>query len=129
MATAPHCRLTAHGATLVACARLRKPWRSQIYLDGNNHHIGYFATAEQARAAHDDAVKRHLGETFLADRKPVRGVSRAAWSKRPGWNAWRACLRVDGQRKHLGYFQTQDEAALAVAAYLKHAALAERYSK
>ena len=39
MATAPHCRLTAHGATLVACARLRKPWRSQIYLDGNNHHI------------------------------------------------------------------------------------------
>jgi hypothetical protein len=113
-----HCRLTANGATFV-CARLRKPWRSQIYFDGNNHQIGYFSTAEQARSAHADAVREHLGEQYLVDRKPVPGVSRATWAKRPGWQAWRACPRVDGRRVHLGYFQTQVEAAAAVEAYLK----------
>jgi hypothetical protein len=112
-----HCRLTAHGAT--ACPGLSRPWRSQIFLDGRNLHLGYFSTAEEARAAHSDAVKENLGAQYLMDQKPIRGVGRATWSKRPNWAAWRACPRVDGRRKHLGYFQTQDEAAEAVDAYLK----------
>jgi hypothetical protein len=108
-----HCRLTAHGAT--ACTGLSRPWRSQIYIDGKNLHLGYYSTAEEAKAAHSDAVKEHLGEQFLTDRKPIRGVHRAAWSKRPKWCAWRACVR----RKHLGYYPSQMEAAAAVGAYLK----------
>jgi hypothetical protein len=119
-----HCRLTAHGASLAVCTALRRPWRALIYLNGKDRHLGYFATKHEALAAHADAVREHLGEQYLEGRKPIRGVSRATWAKRPGWNAWRACPRINGQRRHLGYFQTQDEAAAAVEAYLKHAGLA-----
>jgi hypothetical protein len=117
--TEVHRRCAGQGASLAACTALRRPWRALIYLDGRDRHLGYFATKHEALAAHADAVRENLGESFLVDQKPIRGVSRATWAKRPGWSAWRACLRVDGQRKHLGYFQTQDEAAAAVDAYLK----------
>ena len=114
--TAPHCRLTAHGASLAANTALRKPWRSWLYLNGKDLHLGYYASKAEALEAHADAVREHLGEEYLVDRKPIPGVSRAAWSKRPGWQAWRACPRVEGRRVHLGYYPSQAEAAAAVEA-------------
>jgi hypothetical protein len=69
-------RSPGHGASLSVWAkraRWRK-WRSRIYLDGRNVHLGYFDTLEQARAAHAAAVKAHLGEQFLKGaRVPGRG--------------------------------------------------------
>jgi hypothetical protein len=57
----------SHGASHAAWAKRAKwsKWRSRIYLDGENVHLGYFDTPEQARAAHAAAVKAHLGERYL----------------------------------------------------------------
>jgi hypothetical protein len=62
--TAARSRLPIHGASLAPWAK-RKPWRARVYLGGKHLSLGYYATQEEARAAHAAAVKRHLGETFL----------------------------------------------------------------
>jgi hypothetical protein len=62
--TAARSRLPIHGASLAVWAK-RRPWRARVYLGGKDLHLGYFATREEARAAHTAAVKAHLGETFL----------------------------------------------------------------
>jgi hypothetical protein len=58
----PHKRLTTHGASLAHWTK-RKRWRARAYIGGRDVHLGYFESAELARAAH--AVKAHLGERFL----------------------------------------------------------------
>jgi hypothetical protein len=61
-----HChRLVNHGASLAARPTLRCPWRARIYIGGKDRHLGYFATREEAKAAHAAAVKAHLGERYL----------------------------------------------------------------
>jgi hypothetical protein len=62
--TAPRPRLPTHGASLAAWAK-RRPWRARVYLGGKHLSLGYFATREEARAAHAAAVKAHLGERYL----------------------------------------------------------------
>jgi hypothetical protein len=42
-----------------------KVWRSRIYIDGKNRHLGYFESQEEAQAAYAAAVKAHLGERYL----------------------------------------------------------------
>jgi hypothetical protein len=60
----PHKRLTTHGASL-AHGTKRKRWRARAYIGGRDVHLGYFASQEEARAAHAAAVKAHLGEKYL----------------------------------------------------------------
>jgi hypothetical protein len=52
------------GASFVPGA-LPRPWRARVYLGGRHISLGYYATREEARAAHAIAVKQHLGEQFL----------------------------------------------------------------
>jgi hypothetical protein len=66
-----HRRPPGCGASLVA-AKLYKPWRSRVLLDGRICHLGYFETAELAREAYAEAIKARLGEQYLqsdAERK------------------------------------------------------------
>jgi hypothetical protein len=67
MTAAPRPRLADHGASLASWAK-KRPWRARIYVAGRHVSLGYFATQEEARAAHADAVRRHLGEEFLEAR-------------------------------------------------------------
>jgi hypothetical protein len=60
-------RLPTHGASFVSGA-LPRPWRARVYLGGKHISLGYYATPEEAMAAHAEAVKRHLGEQFLRER-------------------------------------------------------------
>jgi hypothetical protein len=59
-----HRRPAIAGASLVPQV-MHRPWRSRIFVAGKNIHLGYFATREAAKAAHTEAVKRHLGERYL----------------------------------------------------------------
>jgi hypothetical protein len=58
-------RLVNHGASLAARPTLRCPWRARIYVGGKHLSLGYYATREEAKRAHADAVKERLGEQFL----------------------------------------------------------------
>jgi hypothetical protein len=64
-AKAAHRRPSGCGASLVPAA-MHKPWRSRVFIDGRNVNLGYYRSAEEARAAYASAVKAHLGERYLA---------------------------------------------------------------
>jgi hypothetical protein len=63
-AKAAHRRPSGCGASLVPAA-MHKPWRSRVFIDGRNVNLGYYRSAEEARAAYASAVKAHLGEQYL----------------------------------------------------------------
>jgi hypothetical protein len=48
-------------------------------------------------------------------RRDGQGVSKAAWSARPKWGAWRARIFVGGRNVHLGYYSSKEEAEAAYA--------------
>jgi hypothetical protein len=57
--TTPRQRSASQGASFAPQGKLRKRWRARIWVDGRRVSLGYFATKEEARAAHEDAVKRY----------------------------------------------------------------------
>jgi hypothetical protein len=57
------------GASFAAHAK-RKLWRSRIYFDGRNHHLGYYKSAEEAKTAHAAAV-RQFGLKLRAEARPA----------------------------------------------------------
>lgn len=109
--------------------------------NARQHHLGYYATAEDAARAHDAAAKHLSGELAklnfpdgkIAPKSPeelraascavvkatrssqFRGVSRGPGGK------WQAGLRVGDDRKYLGLFATQEEAASAYDVAAKEA--------
>ena len=62
-----HRRRAEHGASQAAWAGRPEwqAWRARIWLAGRNVHLGYFASEEEAQAAHARAVKAYLGEAYL----------------------------------------------------------------
>jgi hypothetical protein len=62
-------------------ALYRGKWRSQIQVDGKNHHLGYFDTAEEAHAAYVAAAEKHFGR--FARRPTARSASNIV-SEDPG---------------------------------------------
>jgi hypothetical protein len=62
--TAARPRSALHGGSLAPWAR-RRPWRARIYVNGKHLSLGYYIPAEEARAAHAEAVRVRLGERFL----------------------------------------------------------------
>ena len=114
-----------------------KPWQVKIRIDGKYKYLGYHATEEEAARAHD-AEGARLGRelNFPEEWKDVedieekyealsykrrctgassssskyRGVSR---NTRNRSNPWRAQINIDGKRKCLGSYATEEEAARA----------------
>ena len=57
MRAAPRPRLPIQGASLAIWAK-RRPWRARIYVTGREVSLGYYSSAEEARAAHAAAAKQ-----------------------------------------------------------------------
>jgi hypothetical protein len=56
--TTPRTRSADHGADFATYAK-RKQWRARIFVDGRQLSLGYFATREEASAAHADAARKY----------------------------------------------------------------------
>jgi hypothetical protein len=92
-------------------------WRAQITLDTKKRHLGLFAAVEEAAAAYRDAftaftVKAQGGlpthPARLGQSSQHRGVF---WNTASG--KWRAEINVNGQKRHLGSFSAEEDAATA----------------
>lgn len=75
-----------------------------------------------------DHINRHTDDNRIANLRVVTQSFNAFHSKRPatssgfrgvtwhkGASKWASSIRVDGQKKHLGYFNSKSEAAVAYA--------------
>ncbi len=105
-------------------------WCAQISEHGKRINLGYYATAEEAALAYNEAAVRVFGEfahlnsvtgattfTRLNGSKNSIGYSfkGVSFVKRSG--KWAAYAKKDGKRVHLGYFLTEGEAAQRVQQY------------
>ena len=68
-------RLVNHGASLASRPTLLRRWRARIYIGGKDVHLGYFATREEAKAAHAEAVRERLGERYLKGATHAAGMN------------------------------------------------------
>lgn len=107
-------------------------WRAQIMDHGKKRHIGYYATPEEAALSYNAESRKVFGE--FAYQNLVQGVTEfkrldssnncnsfrgvSFHSKSGKWMVY--ALDEQGDRKHLGYYPTKDDAQNAQIAYLKN---------
>jgi hypothetical protein len=103
----------------VTWKKLSNKWAANIRYDGKKHYLGYFEDEEDAAKAYDIAARAHRGEkaqlnfpaqgeSGLRESSKYRGVS---WCKKS--NKWKAQIKYDGKRQHLGVFENEENAANA----------------
>jgi hypothetical protein len=83
-------------------------WKAQGRAQGKKVHIGCYDNEEDAARAYHDYVEHG---TLPARKVPTSAFRGVSWTKKA--KAWKADIRKSGQSTHLGFFQTQQEAALA----------------
>ena len=91
-----------------------KNWKTMLRLaDGRYVSLGYFNTELEANTRYLEALKLiHLTKEEIQKHfnvaqftSKLKGVS---WHKSKG--KWRACITVNGKSKHIGYFDSEEEA-------------------
>lgn len=107
-------------------------WIAQINENGKRTGLGYFNSPEEAALAYNEAAIRIYGE--FACLNQVEGVTcfeRRVFRSSQGYifkgvafhkkiNKWQAYAKgVDGKRKHIGYFKTEQEAIEARAKFIE----------
>lgn len=108
----------------------RGKWMAQITHDGRNHNLGLFDTAELAHSAYLHAKQRihefgEVAKSVSGDAperrsttdKSVSGFRGVSLDKRRG--TWGARISIDGAYKHIGSFNTAEEANEACIAARK----------
>ena len=97
----------------------RRLWRVDIKHKGILHTLGCFAEEEEAARVYDERARQLLGaaarlnfprrgELAHAESSSFRGV---VWCKK--WKKWCARIQCSGRSRHLGAFDTEEDAAQA----------------
>lgn len=88
----------------------RKKWRSAIYHNGKETHLGFFTNEKEAAEYYQNALKaiRNGTEIVIKRRTPVSEVKGITYRKDIG--KWLVRVLVDGKRKSLGVCLTEEEA-------------------
>ena len=95
-------------------------WRSQIRIGDKRKQLGLFISEEEAHEAYQNALKiYHDGGdlSFMEIRIPTSQYSGVTWDKNT--NKWKSYITINGKKKHLGSFTSEEEAAEAYQNALK----------
>jgi hypothetical protein len=85
-------------------------WKSHITINGRPKHLGLFTVEEEAADAYQNALKMyHEGDLSFTKTKEFsskyKGVS---WENKS--SKWKSQIQINGKKKHLGFFKTEEEA-------------------
>ena len=95
-------------------------YQSQIYINNKKIHLGYYQTELEAHETYLTALTmldKPIAEikTFFGIRTKDKCTSKyRGVSLDKSKSKWKAQLTINGIRKHLGYFETEDEAYEAI---------------
>ena len=95
----------------VSWHKVTNKWISRITINGKRKFFGYFTTEEEAHEAYQNALKiYHDGGdlSFMETRIPTSKYKGVSWNKNR--NKWRSQIEINGKKKHLGYFTSEEEA-------------------
>ena len=93
-------------------------WGALIYHDGVHTHLGYYNTEIEASKAYQLALSKIKDGSFNADEyKPKWTSEYKGVSFHKASNKWIARITINGKRKYLGLFKTEEEAYNALESY------------
>ena len=86
-------------------------WRSYIKINGKNKYLGSFTSEEDAAEVYQNALKMyHEGDlSFMETRIPTSQYKGVFWDKNS--NKWKSQIKINGKKKYLGYFTSEEDAA------------------
>jgi hypothetical protein len=91
-----------------------KRWYAVITIDGKIKLLGYFDSEEEAARAFDEqatTLGRPVNFPIKGQKKAIKkGTSEYRGVVRAG-RKWKAAINIDGKMKHLGSFETEEDAA------------------
>lgn len=92
----------------------RKKWRSAISVNNKEVHLGFFTNEKEASKYYQNAIKsiNEGSEIKIKRRTPASKVKGVTYRK--DVNKWQVRVLVDGKRKSLGTFDTEEEAILKI---------------
>jgi hypothetical protein len=112
-------RNTSSKYTGVYWNKNRNKWHARITIDSEIKHLGYFNEEYEAHLSYQKALKMY-NDGDLSFMKPkeysskYKGVSYKKNAKK-----WQSRIAINGKRKHLGLFQTEEQAHEAYKKALK----------
>jgi hypothetical protein len=88
-------------------------WRTDIRINGNKKFLGLFTDEYEAHLVYQKALKMyHEGDlSFMKPKEYSSKYKGVCWNKKS--NKWHTQIKLDGKKKHLGYFTDEYEAHLA----------------
>jgi hypothetical protein len=127
-----HARITS-AFMGVHWAKSEGKWKARITVDGTRHALGVYVTQVDAARAYDSAARYFLGEKARTNFEGIEAFSpiavmqsnrQAAFERGErttpyegvyaSKGKWACAITLDGKRRHIGYFVTQEVAARAV---------------
>jgi hypothetical protein len=96
--------------TGVYWGKAKNKWVSKITINGILKHLGLFTSEEDAAEVYQEALKMyHEGDlSFTKIRIPSSKYKGVSWHK--ATNKWQSQIQINGKKKHLGLFKTEEEA-------------------
>lgn len=101
--------LLENGYIGVSFSKNLNKWKSSIKINKENFHLGYFTDKESAYLEYKKALFEWENNQIKPSKKKYTSKHKGVcfYSKR---NKWIAQIMVKGIKKHLGYFNTENEA-------------------
>lgn len=106
--------------TGVSFNKVSEKWKSTIFINGRNIHLGFFEKEIQAHETYQKVLKRiFLGIYNMPNKKEYsskyKGVCFCKTHKK-----WKSAITENNKKKNLGYFKTEIEAYESILKYKKH---------